>query len=209
MFNLVDYLAIILKKRLSNVPFQIIFKRGAKADINTTVTKAKGMLGEPHYTHDTKEFYIHNGTKNVLANQAKYSDYSLTQTGNLPTTQAKLDFSGATLVNESQDLFDTTNSRILKMEEDTVGKAIVTMELNTSSGSNHWVELQLKAYDNTDTLLFSKRPKTVAITKNSANDALHTDMEFYFGADVEYFEIHIRANSAIPYTDPAITVIKL
>ena len=138
-----------------------------------------------------------------------YSDYSLTQTGTLPTTLTKLNFNGATLVGESANLFDATNSRIKKMELNSVGKANVSFELDTSSGTSHWVELQIKGYDNTDTLLFSKRPVMQSLPKNVATDYASINLDFYFGPAVEYLEIYIKASSAIPYTNPAITIFKL
>lgn len=197
-------------KKLNYNDISIKFKSGLKSAIDTVVTKARAWVGEPHYTTDTDELYAKNTSGNMVRlNKAKYSDYALTQTGNLPTTWTKLNFSGATLINESQDLFDATNSRILKMDLDDVGQVAISMELDTTSGSNHWAELQLRAYDDTDTLIFSKRGCTTSLPKNNADEVLHEILEFYFGTGVEYFEIWIRASSAIPYTDPAITIIKL
>jgi len=42
-----------------------MFKRGLKADINTTLTKKRFLIGEPSYTTDTNELFINNGTENV------------------------------------------------------------------------------------------------------------------------------------------------
>ena len=42
-----------------------MFKRGLKADINTTLTKKRFLIGEPSYTTDTKEVFMFNGTENV------------------------------------------------------------------------------------------------------------------------------------------------
>ena len=196
-------------KKLNNHDFTIILRQGTFVNLNTAVTKNTTYEGEPLWVTDDEELYVGNGTENVRANRAKYSDYSLTQTGNLPTTQAKMNFSGATLINESQDLFDATNSRILKLADDDVVMCSISVELDTSSGTSHWIEFQAKAYDDTGTLLFSKRPITRALVKNNANDAAHEMIDFYFGNDVEYFEIWWRGSSAMPYTDPAITVIKL
>jgi hypothetical protein len=44
---------------------RIMFKRGLKADINTSITKKRFLIGEPSYTTDTKELFINNGTENV------------------------------------------------------------------------------------------------------------------------------------------------
>ena len=55
----------INKLRLNRVPFQILIKRGNKADINTTVTKAQSLPGELHYAEDTEELFIRTDTENV------------------------------------------------------------------------------------------------------------------------------------------------
>lgn len=146
---------------------------------------------------------------NMNQGRATFSDWALTASAVLPTAWTKLSFTGAVLVNETESLFDATNSRILKMREGTVGKAALSLIVDTTTGTNHWVETALRGYDANDTLLFTKRGSTTTLVKNNANDVLRDDPEFYFGANVEYFEIWIRASSAMPYTNPAITVVKL
>jgi hypothetical protein len=198
-----------MSKKLNNNNLQIKPKSGLKANINATATKNLAVDGELHYCTDTSELFLFNGTENVLVNRSTYSDYSLTQTGNLPTTWTKLNFSGASLVSETESLFDATNSRILQMNEGAIGQAAISIEIDTSTGSNHWVDMQLRGFDSDDVELFAKRTSTVNLVKNNSNDGMHEILEFYFGSGVAYFEVWIRASSAMPYTNPAITVIKL
>ncbi len=144
----------------------------------------------------------------IFAYKSTFCDYSKTASGTLPTTLTKLDFSGATLVDETQDLFDPANSRIENFNENEVGMASVSMTVDSSAGGTLWVELQLKGYDSSDTLLFSKRGTTVSLNKGVTADAVNKNLEFYFGADVAYFEVWYRGSSALDFDDPAITVIK-
>lgn len=197
-------------KKLNDNNFIIKLKSGLEANVNTTITQALATTGEPHYATDTEELFVYTGTKNRKIG-ATFSDYSLTQTGNTPTTKTKIDFNGATLVNETEDLFDATNSRIKNMPKNSVGKAIISVELDTSGGggSTKWIEFELRAYDNTDTLLFSKRPNTITLPKGVSNDAVHQDLEFYFAGTVDYFEIWWNSSTSMSYTDPEITIIKL
>lgn len=138
-----------------------------------------------------------------------YADYALTQTGNTPTTFTKLDLNGAVLINKTQDLFDVANSRILKMPLNSVGKAVVNMGIDTTTGTGHYIDLQLRGFNNIGTLLFTKRTSTVSLVKNNTSDGVHKELEFYFGLGVEYFEVWYRTNLALPYTDPAITILRL
>ena len=198
-----------LNKLLNNNPIQLRLKQGDKADINTTLTKGRAITGEPHYASDTDQLFIYNGTENILANRATYCDYALTATGSLPTTLTKMDFSGATLVSETEDMFDATNSRITFTDLNAVGQATISFTVDTAVGTAHWVDLQLRAYDDTNTLLFVKRSSTVSFTKNNTTAELHEILDFYFSGDVNYFEIWWEASSAMTYTDPAITVVRL
>jgi len=136
-----------------------------------------------------------------------FSDYSKVSVGVLPTTTTKLDYSGATLIHGSESLFDPVNSRILKMPLNSVGKALVSMTID-SSGGNNWVELTAVAFNNVGVELFAKTPITIPLVKNLAEDAISQNLSFYFGMGVEYFEIHIKASSGLPYSNPSITVIK-
>jgi len=53
--------------KLNKNNLQIKFKRGVAANINTDATKYLASQGEPHYTTDTKQLYVFDGTTNVLA----------------------------------------------------------------------------------------------------------------------------------------------
>lgn len=55
-----------MKKYLNELRGQVSFRLGLKANINTVLTKGKAVISEPHYTSDTKELFIYNGTENVL-----------------------------------------------------------------------------------------------------------------------------------------------
>lgn len=165
----------------------------------------------PHGLNGTR--LINNGLEvdkvgTFIEGNTAFEDYQLTQTGTMPTTFTQLRYAGANLVNKSAELFDTANSRILKMPKNTLGEVLISFEVDASTGSKPWVELQLRAYDNTDTLLFSKRSSTISLVKNLSNEQVSISMTFYFGEaeDIEYFEIWWRADAARSYTDPAITV---
>lgn len=140
---------------------------------------------------------------------AKYTDYSKSFSGNFPTTFTKMDFSSATLVSSTANLFDITNSRISNFNTNSVGYCIVSLTADTSTGTNHWVEFQLRGYDSTGTELFKKRSSTISLVKSTSEDFVRQELEFYFGEDVEYFEVWFRASGTFPYDDPSITVIKL
>lgn len=53
-------------KKLNDNDFSLVFKKGLKTNVNTTITKKTTYEGEPLYTTDTKELFINNGTENVL-----------------------------------------------------------------------------------------------------------------------------------------------
>lgn len=50
---------------LHSKDFQLKLKQGVVANINTDATKGVAVTGEPHYTTDTKDLYIFDGTTNV------------------------------------------------------------------------------------------------------------------------------------------------
>lgn len=151
---------------------------------------------------------LENILNNPLDQKATFCDYALTETGNLPTTFTKLDFDGATLINKTGDLFEPSTSRILFTEKGSYGQATISMEVNTSTGSNHWIDLQVRGYDVEDSLLFSKRVVTANLVKNNSSDMFHETVEFYFGEGAAYFEIWVKGSSAMSYANPAITVVK-
>ncbi len=144
----------------------------------------------------------------IFTYKSTFCDYSKTASSTLPTTLTKLDFSGATLVDETQDLFDPVDSRIENFNENEVGIASVSMTVDSSGGGTPWVELQLRGYDLDGRLLFSKRGTTVSLNKGVSADAVNKNLEFYFGTDVAYFEVWYRGSSALDFDNPAITVIK-
>jgi len=49
---------------LHSQDYIIKLKQGLAASINATATKNSAVQGEPHYTTDTKELYIFDGTNN-------------------------------------------------------------------------------------------------------------------------------------------------
>lgn len=51
--------------KLNKTNFQIRFKRGLAANVNTDATKYLAVEGEPHWTTDTKQLYIFDGTQNL------------------------------------------------------------------------------------------------------------------------------------------------
>lgn len=42
--------------------YQIKLKQGTRANLLKTATSNAGVQGEPHYTTDTKQLFIHDGT---------------------------------------------------------------------------------------------------------------------------------------------------
>ena len=74
-----------LNKLLNNNPLRIVFKQGLSANINTDVTKARAITGEPHYCTDTGDLFIFNGTDNSLVGGRAQTD---TRSNILATTPA-------------------------------------------------------------------------------------------------------------------------
>ena len=54
-----------MSKLLNNIYNRIVLKMGLKANINSVRTKGMAKISELHYTTDTKELFINNGTENV------------------------------------------------------------------------------------------------------------------------------------------------
>ena len=52
------------QRKLGGTDYQLALKKGLAANINATATKALAVEGEPHYTTDTKQLYIFDGTEN-------------------------------------------------------------------------------------------------------------------------------------------------
>ncbi len=52
--------------KLQKTNFQLQFKSGLEADINTDATKYLALEGEPHYVTDSKDLYIFDGTENIF-----------------------------------------------------------------------------------------------------------------------------------------------
>lgn len=51
--------------KLNKTAFQLQFKQGLAADINTTTTKNLAVEGEPHWATDTNKLYVFDGSENV------------------------------------------------------------------------------------------------------------------------------------------------
>ena len=60
--------------KLNKGNFIIRFKRGLAAAINTAVTKAIAVEGEPHWATDDKDLYVFDGTANQLIGGASTRD---------------------------------------------------------------------------------------------------------------------------------------
>lgn len=52
---------------LHDTDYQIQFKQGLAANINTTATKNSAVTGEPHWTTDTDTLFVFDDTQNVPA----------------------------------------------------------------------------------------------------------------------------------------------
>lgn len=94
------------------------------------------------------------------------------------------------------------------MDLNQIGMASVSLVLDSSGGSNEWIDLQLRGFDVDGNQLFAKRTKTISIAKAVTEYSINHNLEFYFGTDVAYFEVWFRAKSTLSYENPAITVIK-
>lgn len=51
-----------MSSNLHNTDYQIKLKQGLRSALLTTATSNTGIQGEPHYTTDTKQLFIHDGT---------------------------------------------------------------------------------------------------------------------------------------------------
>lgn len=49
--------------KLNSQKYSLILKQGLSSNVDTTATKNAGVIGEPAYVTDTKQFKIHNGTE--------------------------------------------------------------------------------------------------------------------------------------------------
>jgi len=54
-----------MSKLLNNIVYRIVLKLGLKANINSVRTKGLAKKSELHFTSDTNELFINNGTENV------------------------------------------------------------------------------------------------------------------------------------------------
>ena len=160
---------------------------------------------------ELKEFlYVNLGGRNelIFSNRTKLADYKLTESSKLPTTFAKLDMSRSVLGFETAPIFDKVNSRITGFVVGEVGSANISISVDSSTGTNKWIAFELRGYDNTDALLFTKRSVTIPLVKNLSDDEVKTSLEFYFSGTLSYFEIWYRGSSAMDYENPELTVIK-
>ena len=48
---------------LHGTDYLIKFKQGTRSNLLKTATSNAGVQGEPHYTTDTKQLFIHDGTR--------------------------------------------------------------------------------------------------------------------------------------------------
>ena len=76
---------------LNRSTFSIKFKQGLAADINSLVTCLSALLGEPHYTTDTKRFYIFDGSNNVRVHGL---DLAVVNAGQVVTNSGQIVWSG-------------------------------------------------------------------------------------------------------------------
>lgn len=53
---------------LNRTEQQIRFKRGLKENLDSVCTAVLGLEGEPAFTTDTHQFFVHNGTRFVPPN---------------------------------------------------------------------------------------------------------------------------------------------
>jgi hypothetical protein len=76
---------------LNRSTFSIKFKQGLAADINSLVTRLSALLGEPHYTTDTKRIYIFDGSNNVRVHGL---DLAVVNSGQVVTNAGQIVWSG-------------------------------------------------------------------------------------------------------------------
>ena len=50
---------------LHDTDYQIQFKQGVAANINTTATRNSAVEGEPHWTTNTNALFVYDGANNV------------------------------------------------------------------------------------------------------------------------------------------------
>lgn len=115
---------------------QIKFKSGLKADVNTTVTKALAVEGEPHWTTDTNELFVYDGAENIRVSGRTdgIADYNDTATASTPITLVANTWT--TLTNNGAGAF--TNTSYLPEG--------VTNLMDTSTGQFDFSELALGDY---------------------------------------------------------------
>ena len=72
-----------MANKLNKTNWSIQLKQGLAANINAVATTLQAIIGEPHYTTDTKMLYIFDGTSNLpvgarRAYVVKTANYTLT-----------------------------------------------------------------------------------------------------------------------------------
>ena len=115
---------------------QIKFKSGLAANINSTATQNLAVEGEPHWTTDTKQLFVYDGSTNlrVSGRTDGIADYNDTATATTPITLVANTWT--TITNDGLGAY--TNTSYLPEN--------VTSLMDTSTGQFDFTELSLGDY---------------------------------------------------------------
>lgn len=76
-----------MSSNLHGTDYQIKIKQGTRSNLLITATSNTGVQGEPHYTTDTKQLFVHDGTRvqaiQTLDMALTYADEIISHEGNI------------------------------------------------------------------------------------------------------------------------------
>ena len=167
-----------------------MFKRGLKADINTSITKKRFLIGEPSYTTDTKEFFLFNGTENVQVRMApKFLKLTTTSTADAnPTSEMKIDWDTLE-IDEKKDAIthsiSTDNSKIT-LDKDGYYRGFLSVSFySNSSRTSPRVRIKIN-----DTTYLTEEARNTYIRDSSGHNESSANFTFTFLAEeTDYIQV--------------------
>lgn len=181
--------------------------------------KLQSKGGVPIHKHTSSDISDFTSAVNTLISSASFSDpttYRDVQetliNGTFATGSfAKFDMGGAPVVEETEAaLFNTSTSRLMKLEPDQTGKVVLSMQVDSRLATTGWCDFYLKAFDAGNVAVpAADRPIVPALfLRRDAEDLMNIVMEYYFPDGVEYFEIWHRAVVAFNFTQQRVIAYK-
>ena len=179
-----------MSKLLNNIYNRIIPKTVAKADINSLRTKGLAKSGEPHYTSDTKELFVYDGTNNVKVTMApKFLKLTTTSTADAnPTSEMKIDWDTLE-IDEKKDAIthsiSTDNSKIT-LDKDGYYRGFLSVSFySNSSRTSPRVRIKIN-----DTTYLTEEARNTYIRDSSGHNESSANFTFTFLAEeTDYIQV--------------------